>query len=81
LEKVSFLIKNFTDKLEYNFEEIINNTLSLTDEEIDEIIKNKKDLNFSRICNYKIDSESEIVYIFEYNKKQYIIADNATYKY
>ncbi|MFA5916890.1 MAG: hypothetical protein WC850_01495 [Candidatus Gracilibacteria bacterium] len=78
IDKINFLYKNFPDKFGFDLKEVLNDTINMPQEIVDEIIQNKKKIFFTKVGMYKFDKKSNTeysIFIYEFKNKKYIISD------
>jgi hypothetical protein len=78
IDKINFLYKNFPDKFGFDLKEVLNDTINMPQEIVDEIIQNKKKIFFTKVWMYKFDKKSNTeysIFIYEFKNKKYIISD------
>ncbi len=78
IDKIDFLYKNFPDKFSFDLKEVLNNTINMPQVLVDEIVKNKMSLFFTKVWIYTLDEKDKLeysVYVYEYKQKRYFILD------
>lgn len=78
IDKINFLYKNFPDKFGFDLKEVLNDTINMPQELVDEIIKDKMNLFFTKVWMYTLDEKNSLeysVYVYEYKQKRYFILD------